>query len=71
MATRVTMTLTNGQVIHGTSYRMSANSPPLPSVPASPSPFSGGVYHIQTQRGWRDFVASDVASISVAPGAMT
>jgi hypothetical protein len=65
---QVVMTLTNGQVIQGLNYRMAPYGPFGPSVPASPSPFAGGVYHLQTPLGWVDIVASQVKSMAITSG---
>ena len=71
MSVQLTVTLLNGQTLWGINYRMAPYTVPNPSVPASPLPFTGGVFHMQTPLGWVDIVASQVKSISVAPGANT
>lgn len=69
MSTQVTITLTDGRVIQGLSYRMSTAVPANPSVSASPG--TGGVYHVQAENGWIDIPASQVASIVLKPGRPT
>lgn len=71
MSTQVVVTLNSGQVVRAVSYRMAPYSTPLPAVPASPNPYAGGVFHLQTSLGWSDFLANNIANISVVPGAIT
>lgn len=71
MSTQVTVTMANGTTLQAVNHRMSPFSPPVPSVPASPYPFTGGVYHLLTASGWVDLPMSQVARITVAPGATT
>ena len=71
MSTQVTLTMTNGQVVSAVSYRMSPYSVPTASTPASPIPFDGGQYHVQTPYGWVDIAAGDVHAITVTGGANT
>jgi hypothetical protein len=57
-----------GRVIQGISYRMAAyQTPPPASIPASPYPFVGGVYHLETALGWVDIPMSDVHNITLYP----
>jgi hypothetical protein len=69
MSTQVTITLTDGRVIQGLSYRMSTGVPVNPTVPASP--ITHGMYHIQGDNGWVDIPASEVASVVLHPGRPT
>jgi hypothetical protein len=71
MAAQVKVTLISGQVIYALSYRMDPAAPAVPSASASPNPFLGGVYHIDTTRGWVDIPVSQIRSIQVNPGAST
>lgn len=71
MSTQVLLTLNTGQVVSAVNYRMPPTSPPSPSVPASPNPFSGGVYHVQTPMGWVDILATDITNIAVSHGVTT
>jgi hypothetical protein len=66
MPVQTKITTTDGRVLQGISYRMASYSPPLPSVPASPYPFNGGTYHVQTALGWVDINESQVGSVSVS-----
>lgn len=67
MPLQAALTTTDGRVIQGVSYRMAAYTTPGPSIPASPYPFLGGMYHLQTPLGWVDIADSDVSSIFVTP----
>jgi hypothetical protein len=67
MPVQATVITTDGRVIQGVSYRMASYAPPAPAVPASPYPYNGGTYHIQTLFGWVDLLDSQVASITVSP----
>jgi len=69
MAVQATIVTSDGRVLQGMSYRMSPSAPPLPSVPASPYPFNGGTYHIETPLGWVDLNESQVTTITVTPTA--
>jgi hypothetical protein len=64
---QVKVVMQNGQVITGINWRMSSYGPWNPSVPASPYPFAGGVFHLKSPSGWVDVEASQVRSFSVTP----
>jgi hypothetical protein len=69
MTTQAVIVTSNGQVLQALSYRMASSAPPQPSVPASPYPFKGGVYHVQSRLGWIDLNASEVFTVSLSPTA--
>jgi hypothetical protein len=72
MTTRVTIQTTDGRIVNALNWRMLPSQPPSgPSVPASPIPLDGGMYHVKTARGWIDLPANQVLSMSLHTGAFT
>jgi hypothetical protein len=81
MTCRVVLTLNNGQVINGVSYRMDAA---LAAIPSCSAGFNGGEFHIKTARGWVDVpvintnpppplahITVSPSNPSLAPGGLT
>jgi hypothetical protein len=68
MTVQATVVLKSGAVVQGVNYRLAAYASPYqPGAPASPPPFNGGMYHVQTAMGWIEVPATQIATISTRP----